>query len=121
MIVAAADERSTVDGEIMRYAVELVRYSEKVVEAMLPMISDNNPERGNHLNDIVNYISKQRKKGRTKSELTNRFRGIDRARMKEYLETLIEGGEIVHAIEGEGVSKTSRFIGARWASPPATN
>lgn len=121
MIVAAADERSTVDGEIMRYAVELVRYSEKVVEAMLPMISDNNPERGSHLNDIVNYISKQRKKGRTKSELTNRFRGIDRARMKEYLETLIEGGEIVHAIEGEGVSKTSRFIGARWASPPATN
>ena len=71
---------------------------------------------GNHLNDIVNYISKQRKKGRTKSELTNRFRGIDRARMKEFLETLIEGGEIVHAIEGEGVSKTSRFIGARWAS-----
>lgn len=114
LIVAAADERPMVDGEVMKYAVDLVRYSEQVVEAMLPNISEDNPERGKHLNSIVNYISKQKKKGRTRSELTNRFRGINRLVMKEYLETLVEGGELSQLVEGEGVSKTTRFVSARW-------
>jgi hypothetical protein len=116
LILAAADERPVVDREIMQYAVDLVRYSEKVVEAMLPNIGEDNPERSRQLNAVINYISKQKRKGRTKSELTNRFRGIERRIMREYLETLAEGGELVQIIEGEGTSKTTRFVSARWAS-----
>jgi len=116
LILAAADERPVVDREIMQYAVDLVRYSEKVVEAMLPNIGEDNPERSRQLNSIVNYITKQKKKGRSPMDISNRFRGIEKRMRKEYLETLIDGGEIVQIIEGEGVSKRSRYVSARWAS-----
>ncbi len=115
LILAAADERPVVDREIMQYAVDLVRYSEKVVEAMLPNIGEDNPERSRQLNSIVNYITKQKKKGRSPMDISNRFRGIEKRMRKEYLETLIDGGEIVQIIEGEGVSKRSRYVSARWA------
>ena len=48
-------------------------------------------------------------------DISNRFRGIEKRMRKEYLETLIDGGEIVQIIEGEGVSKRSRYVSARWA------
>ena len=115
LILAAADERPVVDREIMQYAVDLVRYSEKVVEAMLPNIGEDNPERSRQLNSIVNYITKQKKKGRSPMDISNRFRGIEKRMRKEYLETLMDGGEIVQIIEGEGVSKRSRYVSARWA------
>lgn len=117
LIVAAADERPVVDGQVMQYAVDLVRYSEKVVEAMLPNIGEDNPERSKQLNSILNYITKQKAKGRSPMEISNRFRNIDKRMRKEYLETLIDGGEIIQMVEGEGSTKKSRFFGSRWVSP----